>query len=265
MKYKLKGDSRGIATLVIVIVAIVIIAGAGATAYVLLSNDKDSNDGGTDVAPKTLGGPGLKTGETLTYAFSANAKVTFMGETFNISDAIKGTFTIKCTPGSGGKYVMTFTMNASYDLSGIVPGMKDSIETITESFEVDSLDMTGFDTTTTDLSDLKDLGYSDADIKKIQGLIEKYNKSTVTLSTVDGSIEVEKRTYSYKWNDLKTLIPDVDALDDIPINKLDVDFSLWFGKDVLYKASVDLKVEVEADGQKMTAEVSASLDLTKHQ
>jgi flagellar basal body-associated protein FliL len=261
MKNILRKDSKGVATAVIVIVAILVIAVAGVATYVVLS-DNNSNEDSKDTpnTPSPLGGPGLSVGETLTYAFSASTKISADGEKIELTDAIKGTFTIKCAQGSNDDYILTISVDASYDILG----MKDHIVT-SESITVSSLDMSGFDTNTADLSDLADYGYTAEDIKKIQALIDKYKKSTVTLDTVDGSIDVEKRAYSYTWNDLKSLIPEMDELEDIPIKKLNIDYSMWFGKDVLYKAEIDLNIEMEMEGEKMTAEVSLDLDLTKHQ
>ncbi|MCL1811370.1 MAG: hypothetical protein FWG41_04025 [Methanomassiliicoccaceae archaeon] len=258
---KLKKDTCGIATLVIAIVVILVIAGAGVVAYVALSNSDDPGNDDPGSIP-ALGGPGLKAGERLTYTLSGDIAVKSTGPTVTIDDAVTGTFVIGYTQESTGGLTMSVTMNVAYDIMGETDSINETFSTT-----ISSLDMTEFGTGTVDASSLKELGYTDADIRAIQALIDKYQTKMEKLSTFDGNIDVEKRTYSYDWNDFKSLIPDTEYnLDSIPISKFDTTLTLWFGKDILYKVlfEIDMKGNFSNSPAEDSIKISGTLELTGH-
>ena len=245
------------------IVAIVIIAGAGVGAYIVLSGDNNSDNDSGYTPPKNpvaLGGPGLSVGESLTYEFHGSMS---MGNT-HINDAIAGTITISYAQNSARDYKLTVSVSVAYN----VMGYRDSI-TETQTFVVDGLDMREYDTGTIDLEDLKDeYGYSAEDIRKIQSFIDNFSSEAVTLSTVDGNIGVEKRTYSYGWADLMSLVPEMGGMEDL-LTSLDMNFVFWFGKDVLYKATFDMDIGgisefMAGAGADATAKFTGTLELKNH-
>jgi len=266
---KLKKNSNGVATLVIVIIAIVIIVGAGAAAYVVLSNNNggDEKDGGGDGGAgggddrpiSTLGGPGLKAGDSLTYTVKGDMKVINGATTVpvTINNALTGTIGISYAQVSGGDYEMTVDFNLKLSMNGTDIPLEYS-----ETTTISELDMMGFGSNATDISGL-DLGYTPQEIAKIQALVNKFTSSTETIGSVDGNVKVEKRVYSYSWNDLKDLIPDMDGT-DIPFDNLAVGFTLWFGKDVLYKANYEFNMTMTESGDTVSMALSGSMELTKH-
>ncbi|MDR3074866.1 MAG: hypothetical protein LBU30_02355 [Candidatus Methanoplasma sp.] len=260
IKNGLRKDSKGIATLVILIVAVVIVAGAGATYIVLIDKDDSGKDSGD--TPLPLGGPGLNAGESLTYAIKGGISGSIGGMSMDASDALSGTIAIKCSQMENDSYSLTVVLDISYDLLG----QKGKID-VSESITVEVLDMSKFNTDTVDFSSLGELGYTDEDIRKIQALIDDYQSGTETMMTADGNIQVEKRIFEYGWDDFKNLIPDTGfSMDAIPIDALDVNMSLWFGKDVLYKMTFDFNLETdfEGDGKTDSLKLNTSMELIDH-
>jgi len=264
IKSKLSGDSRGIATIVIVIVVIIVIAGAGVAVYAVVSNNS-GNSNNTDDSGGTpaLGGPGLAVGDVLVYNISAGATGTVGGDHISETNAMAGTITISCAHGSGDNYTITVALNVNYDVSG-VGHYQNMSQSVTAT--VSSLDMMEYGTNTTDLSNLSDYGYTSDDLNNIMALVERFTKETVNLPTVDGNVNVEKRTYAYDWNDIKTLIPDVGGIDQIPVTNLDASLLIWFGKDILYKATFDIKIwmDIMGNGGSDYIDVFGSIELASH-
>jgi len=245
IKNKLGKDSKGIATLIIVIIVVIIIAGAGVTAYVVLSNnggDNTDNGDGGDGTTSALGGPGLKANDILDYQITANMSAKSGTATVGLDDIVTGSFTLKFTPESSGDYTVKFEPNITIKMDPMDPGFTlDEAQT----FTVDALDMGAFGNNTTDLADLSELGYSAEDIEKIQALIEKFSTATVSsFSTVDGTIKAEKRSFSFSWSDFMDLIPSdfEEDVADIPIADIIFTMDMWFGKDILYKATFSFTI-----------------------
>jgi len=266
IKKKLGGDSKGVATLVIVIIVVVVIviAGAGVAAYYVLGNHNSDNNaggsgGGPGENPTPIGGPGFNAGESLTYTFSASMKGNAGTEEISANDALKGSITISNVQNSDGDYAVTLTIDLSVDMMGI----SDSYNT-TQTVTLSSLDMAKFGADAADLTTLEDYGYTSADLQHLQDLMNKYTSTTGPLSTIDGNLNVEKRTYSYTSDDLMSLIPDEGSLTDMPINNLSLDMTLWLGNDIFYKGTIDLKMAADFDGTAANMEFNGTIELTSH-
>jgi len=275
IKNKIRSDARGVATLVIAIVIVIIIAGAGVTAYVVISNNNNNSSdnsgggtgggsgGGSDNPSPSLGGPGFNAGESLTYTLSGGMTGNVDGTAINMDNALSGTITFSSKQESNGDYTVTVAIDILCSMLGV-----DYPVSTTEKITVSSLDMSEMSTNTADLSSLSGQGYTDQDLQNIQTLLNKYTSEIVTLSTVDGNLTVEKRTYSYNWDDFKSLVPDVSSsLGSIPIDTLNLSMLLWFGKDVLYKTTFTLSMsgDFDGDGTPDSFAYTGSLVLTDHQ
>jgi len=273
MKNKLLGNTKGIATLIIVVIVVIIVAAAGVTAYVVLSNNNDKNtsdngggdsggSGGGDTPTETLGGPGLQVNESLTYSVSGSMSMTSGTTVLGSSDnALSGTVTITTKQLSNGDYTITITPNVTYDIAGITSGTYTTPETTTVSV----LDMSTLGANSFDLSSLTDTEYTATEINQINALSNKYTTSHETLSTPDGNILVEKRTYSYDLNDMLLLDPSLaDLGSDMQYNSFNVGMSMWFGQDVLYKMSLHMDVSMSMEGVDAAMVMDGLITLTAH-
>lgn len=267
MKNKLSGDSRGIATIIIAVVVVIIIAGAGVVAYAVISNNNNSGNSSNNTTDSSLGGSSLVAGESLTYNITGGVTGNIAGVVINESNALFGTITIACAQGSGDTYTITVTLDMGYDIDGI--GSEDISDILgSDAIHVtfSSLDMKDYGKNTTDLSTLSDYGYTSAEISSIQNLIGRYDPKTVNFDTVDGNIKVEERTYTYNWNDLKSLIPDIDGIDQNYIKDLSAGLSLWFGQNLLYKAdfTFHIAMDVMENGGSDFLDMNGSIVLASH-
>ena len=242
------------------IIVVIIIAGAGVTAYFVLSNNSgNDSDDGDDTTP-ALGGPGLKPNDVLNYRISVSVYAKSGVVTYDDDKAVNGSFTLKFTPESSGDYTVTFTPDITYDFAG----MEGTLDEVL-MFTVSDLDMGEYGNDAADLADLSELGYTADEIEKIQALIDKFTTETVTLSTINGSISAEKRSFSFDWSDIMSLMPSGYEEDVGVIEDLIFTMDMWFGKDILYKAAFSISITTAEGTEVEEMTISGAIELIQHQ